>query len=215
MAIPIPRYIRHIAKLQKQQKTWTHFGICCTCGCEKFLVYQNYMNKEEMLLEKPYYDALHEMFSGGLSTCTRDEDGTLHHWKLYEQYEPGKGFVRRREEVFLPDRPYFSGIVVIKSKCIKCEKEYLLFDSRMHGYDGMTNEKDQATIEYEPHFKLKCKEAVSLEVKVENDESLEKFQDNTDLGFTEEQFSDAFSWIIIYRINNNGKKAKIFDWETA
>ena len=152
------------------------------------------------------------MFSAGASMCTRDEDGTLHHWKLYE---PSKGLKGRHEEVFLPDRPYFSGIVVIKSKCIKCEKEYLLFDSRMHGYDGMTNEKDQAAIEYEPHFKLKCKEAVSLEVKVENDESLEKFQDNTDLGFTEEQFSDAFSWIIIYRINNNGKKAKIFDWETA
>jgi len=212
MAIPIPRYLKHIAKPQKQQKTWTRFGICCTCGCEKFLVYQNYLNKEELLLEKPYYDALDEMFSAGASTCTRDEDGTLHHWKLYE---PSKGLKGRHEEVFLPDRPSFSGIVVIKAKCIKCEKEHLLFDSRMHGYDGMTDEKDPKVIEYEPHFNLKCKEAVSLEVKVENDESLEEFRNNTDLGFTEEQYSDAFSWISIYRINSQGKKAKIFDWETA
>ena len=152
MAIPIPRYLKHIAKPQKQQKTWTRFGICCSCGCEKFLVYQNYMNKEELLLEKPYYDALDEMFSAGASTCTRDEDGTLHHWKLYE---PSKGLKGRHEEVFLPDRPYFSGIVVIKSKCIKCEKEYLLFDSRMHGYDGMTNEKDQPTIRIRTAFQVK------------------------------------------------------------
>ena len=212
MAIPIPKYLRHIAKLIKQQKTWTCFGICCTCGCKDFFIYQNYLNKEEMLLEKPYYDALTEMFSAGASMCTQDEDGTLHHWKLYE---PSKGLKGKHEEMFLPDRPYFSGIVVIKIRCPKCGKEYLIFDSRIHGYDGMTSKKDQATMEYEPHFKLKCKEAVALEVKIENDKSLEDFQDNTDLDFTEEQYSDAFSWIIIYRINNNGKKAKIFDWESA
>lgn len=212
MAIPIPRYLRHIAKLKKQQKTWTHFGICCTCGCEDFFIYQNYFNKEEKLLEKPYYDALTELFSAGASMCTRDENGTLHHWILYE---PRKGLKGKHEEVFVPECPYFSGIVVIKTKCLKCGKEYLIFDSRIHGYDGMTGEKDQATMEYEPHFKLKCKEAVSLEVKIENDESLEEFRDNTDLGFTEEQYSDAFSWIIIYQINSNGKRTKIFDLETT
>lgn len=214
MAIPIPAYVRHIAKLMKQQETWTHFGIRCTCGCERFSVYQNYLNKQEKQLEKPYYDALNYLYSGGAtaSMSTRDEDGTLHHWKLFE---PQKGLAGRHEEVFFPDRPYFSGIVVIKIQCTQCGEEYILFDSRIHGYDGMTNEKDHETMEYEPHFKLKCKEAITLEVKIENDESFEEFQENTDLDFTEEQYSDAFSWIIMYRINSNGKKVKIFDWETA
>jgi len=212
MAIPIPKYLRYIAILKKQQKTWTHFGVRCACGCVDFFVYQNYLNKEEKLLEKPYYDALTEMFSAGASMCTRDEDGTLHHWKLYE---PNKGLKGKHEEVFVPDRPYFSGITVIKIKCSECGEEHFIFDSRIHGYDGMTGEKDQATMEYEPHFKLKCKDAVSLEIKVENDESFEVFQENTNLGFTEEQYSDAFSWIMIYRVNDNGKKTKIFDWESA
>ena len=150
--------------------------------------------------------------SAGAATCTRDEDGTFHHWKLYE---PEKGLNGKREEVFIPDPPYFSGIEVIKAKCLNCEKEHVIFDSRIHGYDAMTGEKDRKTMEYEPHFKLKCKEAVSLEVKIENDESLEEFKDNTALNFTEEQYSDAFGWIAVYRINSNGKKAKIFDSETA
>ena len=67
--MPIPNYLKHIAKLQKQQKAWTHFEIRCTCGCEKFFVYQNHPNSEEKLLLKPYYDALAEWASAGAATC--------------------------------------------------------------------------------------------------------------------------------------------------
>ena len=85
--------------------------------------------------------------------------------------------------------------------------------NRLHGYDGMTGEETKEALEYEPHFKRKCKDTVSLYIKIENDESFEEFQE--DLGFTEEQYSDAFSWITVYKVNELGKKTQIFDWECA
>ena len=212
MGVPIPHYLKGLAVLKSRKNTWVHFSIKCACGSDNFFVYENYLNPNEKVLEKPYYDALTEMFSAGSSMCTRDEDGTLHHWKLYE---PSKGLKGKHEEILLPDRPYFSGIVVIKIKCADCGKEYLLFDSRIHGYDGMTSEETKETMEYEPHFRLKCKNIVSLELKVENNESFEEFNEDCDLGFTQEQYSNSFSWIWIYKIDEKGKKTKIFDYETA
>ena len=69
--------------------------------------------------------------------------------------------------------------------------------------------------EYVPHFRLKCREAVALAVKVENDESLEAFKENTGLDFTEDQYSDSFSWMAVYKMDDNGKKTKIIGFETA
>lgn len=79
----------------------------------------------------------------------------------------------------------------------------------------MTVERDKEKADYVPHFRIKCREAVSLAVKVENDESLEVFKENTGLDFTEDQYSDSFSWMAVYKFNDNGKKTKIFDFETA
>jgi len=50
---------------------------------------------------------------------------------------------------------------------------------------------------------------------VENDESLEAFKENTGLDFTEDQYSDSFSWMAVYKMDDNGKKTKIIGFETA
>ena len=212
MSVPIPNYLKHIAVFDKFKSNWTYFSIKCTCGCDRFEVYESCLNKEEKALEKPYVDALLEWYGWeNKSKCvTKDEDGTFHRWRLYE---PSKGLQGKHEEIIIPERPFFSGIVVIKVKCAECGKEHIIFDNRLHGYDGMTGEETKEALEYEPHFKRKCKDIVSLCIKIENDESFEEFQE--DLGFTEEQYSDAFSWITIYKVNALGKKTQIFDWECA
>lgn len=143
---------------------------------------------------------------------TLDENGCQHYWLLLE---PQKGLEGQKEEIIIPPRPYFSAIAVIRIRCADCGQEYLLFDSRLHGYDGMTGEHSPQEMCYEPHFKLKCKDAVALQLKIENDESYEEFKENTDLGFTEAQYSDAFGWIVIYKVDEKGKKTKIFELETA
>ena len=208
MSVPIPNYLKQISVLQKQSGNTTSFSLKCTCGCNTFFVYQNYLNKEEKALEKPYVDALTEVLclDNALKAITRDEDGNSHYWRLYE---PHKGLDGKREEMVVPARPFFCGIVAIKIKCADCGKEYLLFDSRIHGYDGMTGKESPETMRYEPHFKLKCREAVSLSVKVENDESFEEFRENGEIGFSEEQYSDAFTWIWIYKTDKNGKKTPV------
>ncbi len=213
MGVPIPHYLEDLAVLKGRKNTKVHFSIKCTCNSDKFFVYESYLNKEEKALEKPYYDALTEIYSRNRPTATTwDENGKRHHWRLLE---PKKGLNGAREEIIVPERPFFSGIVVIKIKCADCGKEHLLFDSRIYGYDGMTSEETEETMEYEPHFRLKCENIVSLELKVENNESFEEFDEDCDLGFTQEQYSDSFSWIWIYKIDEKGKKTKILDYETA
>ncbi len=213
MSVPIPHYLKDIAVLEKQKDTWVHFSLKCTCGNDHFFIYENYLNKEEKALEKPHYDALAEIYDGNIPTArTWDENGKRHDWRLLE---PLKGLEGAREEIIVPERPYFSGITVISVKCTACGKEHLIFDCRIHGYDGMTTEVTKETEEYVPHLRLKCKDIVSLTLKIENSESFEEFTKDCDLGFTPEQYSNAFSWLMIYKIDKKGKKTKIFDLETA
>ena len=213
MSVPIPHYLEDLAVLEGRQNAWVQFSVKCTCGGDKFFVYENCLSREEKALEKPYVDALIEIYSSNIPKATTwDENGKKHYWRLLE---PEKGLDGAHEEIVVPERPFFSGIVVIKVKCADCGKEHLLFDSRIHGYDGMTNEETEETIGYEPIFRLKCKDIVSLVLKVENHESFEEFKEDGDLGFTQEQYSDSFTWILIYKIDKKGKKTKIFDFETA
>ena len=161
---------------------------------------------------KPYYDGLEYWFSGCWgTTCTCDENGTLHRWKLLTP----AGLDGPKEEVFISERPFFAMIAVAKIKCQHCGAEHLIFDNRCHGYSGMTDTHTQEELLYQPHFRPKCRNAVGIEIKVENDPSIEIFKENTGLSFTEEQYSNAFSWIKVYAINPDGKKSLILDFETA
>lgn len=216
--MPIPHYLKPIAVPEKQQGAWTYFRIRCRCGCERFFVYQNAFTKEEREQEKPYRDALDELWSTGCAACTQDEDGTVHHWRVYtsedeDEADDGTDREERREEVFLPVRPYFSGIAVIRIRCAACGGEQVLFDSRIHGYEAVTGERDPQVTAYEPHFRPKGKTAVPLLCRVENDGTFDEFRENTGADLTEEQYTDAFDWITVYR--TDGKRVRIFDRETA
>ena len=78
MGVPIPHYLKDIAVLEKQKDTWVHFSVKCSCGSDRFLVYENYLNKEETALEKPYYDKLTEIYcSNSPRITTKDENGKI------------------------------------------------------------------------------------------------------------------------------------------
>jgi len=210
--IPVPAYLKEIAQMIKAKNNWISFSISCRCGCQTFIPYVNYLTSEEKKLMKPYYDGLHNMLSGCWgTTCTYDENGTLHHWKLFTP----AGLKGPKKEVFPPEQPFFAMTAAVKIKCLHCGAEHLIFDSRYHGYDGITGDHTEKELLYQPHFRPKCKEGVGIEIKVENDPSIDAFQENTGLPFTEKQYSEAFSWIKIYAIKQDGKKRQIFDYETA
>lgn len=104
---------------------------------------------------------------------------------------------------------------IIKIKCSECGAKRVIFDERYHGYSAVTSESNIATVESQEDFALMFDDAVAVQVKVENDASLDEFNENTGLDFSEEQYSNAFSWITIYKLNDKGKATEIFDEETA
>ena len=208
--IPIPYHLRHLAKLESDKENTITVSIHCICGNDTFYVYENCFTKEEEALMKPYYDALEYLAVGGYaSTTTKDKDGTIHHWKLWDE----KG--NRKEEVTMPEQPYFVGVQVIKAVCAKCNEEHIIFDDRVNGYNGMVSDKEKKVIEYMPHFKRKNRLPHRILIWIENDESLEKFNRNTLMNYDEKSYSDSYSWISIYGINEIGKKRKLYDIETA
>lgn len=210
--ILVPDYLKDIACDETRKGTWLSFSMQCTCGNRHFIVLKNYQTKQEQELMKPYNDALHDLISGcWASTCTRDEDGTLHHWKLFTPL----GLKGPKKDVFIPEPPPFAFVEVIKIACSSCGKEYLLFDNRIHGYDSLNSENQAEKLAYQPSFKEKCRVPVEVKVKIENDPTLEEFRANSGLDADEVAYSNGFGWIGIYTTNKDGKTKKIFDFETA
>ncbi len=203
--IPIPDYLNNIAEFEKSTGNWVTFSLRCSCGCRTFLVYENCLTQEEQRLTAPYWDALRSLCAYP-STMTVDGDGTRHYWRILSR----DGL--EREEVILPPEPVCACVSTVKVGCSACGREYMVFDSRLHGYDGMTSEKSKEELEYQPQFRQKCRAPVAIRIKVENDVSLEEFNANTSLNFDEKAYSNAFSWIAIY---NRDKKRKLFEFETA
>lgn len=210
--VPIPAYIRAISQFIKAKENLTFFSVSCPCGCNRFYIYQNALTPEEKTAMKPWADAALDLYGGKYGAgSTVDENGIRHKWKLLSPL----GLKGEKIEIVLPEKPYFSGISVIKAVCEKCGEEFVLFDSRSHGYDGKTEKSSDLEISFCPHFKQKVKEPVSIEIKIENEISLEEFIQNTGLQYSEDEYSDAFSWIVIYASGQQEKKKKIFDYETA
>ena len=214
--MPVPEHLKNIAydlteKTVSDELQFCNFKIKCTCGCEFFNISQNYLTKKENELLRPYYDALEKstksVFGSG---CTKDENGNFHYWI----YKTSKGCFGRKEEVFIPPKPYFSGITVIKAVCAECESEYILYDSRKHGYDSFCMEASPEEMNYSPHFRKKNKSKdTSKKILTE----LEYSGDKNDFfdSFPDGDYNNSFSWIQIYSVDRNGKKRKIFDIETA
>ena len=209
--MPIPNYLDKIVKDVKNNGTWTCFSMVCICGCDKFFLFKNFYTTIEKEIMKPYFDALHQLFTMGPVTYMYDENGEGHWVKLKDN--------KPTDVIDVPDAPSISGIEVIKIKCSHCGREYVLFDNRFNGYDGVfVKEKDISKINYEAHFKqikINSGKSVGVNVKVENDESLEVFIKNTGvLDCDTQTYSNAFSWICVYAVTEKGKR-KVFDFESA
>ena len=206
--VPIPKYLVKNSTLIRHKDNKAVVAFQCDCGSNTFVVARNKLTRAERELLKPYCDALENwLFSHG-SFSTKDENGLVHYWKRLS--DDRNDVV----EVYIPPEPPFATVTVLKAKCTSCGKEHILFDSRINGYDAMTSE-DRDDTEYVPHYNSYSKKQYNLEICIENDESLEEFIEATGIKESEEFYSDAFSWIAIYGIDENQKRRKLFDLETA
>lgn len=184
------------------------FGVRCTCGCDTFYMYENYLSVEEKAELERYGKELVKVLKPGRKyTVTKDPDGAVHHWRICWPF--GK-----KKEVFPPKAPDFDELNVLKAECSVCGEMILLFDSRLHGYDAVTC-SEYRSADYVPQFKRKKKTAVRLEIRLENDLSFENFQECAGKKFTADEYSEAFASITIVSVDENGKRGKVYEAETA
>lgn len=210
--IPIPEYLETNAILKKAKINTITFSLHCLCGNDSFTIMENYFTRDEKAQSKPHFDALtslmtktHAPFGWSVS---KDKSGVYHYWKYMNANKS------ERVEVIVPEMPDFALVSIIKAVCPNCGREIVLFDNRKHGYDGMTAKHENA-MNYIPHFKQKGKTSYRIEMTIENDSSLEEFQEASGFKCSAEFYSNSFSWIRIYGIDAMGKKKKLYDYETA
>jgi len=214
LPVPVPNYLKDIAYCEKTKNKITSFNLKCQCGCFKFDLYESYLDKKEKEICKPYYDALRYSVTGGcFSSCTKDENGILHRWVYFTHNMNGP-----KEEVFIPPAPAFAHITSYKVKCTECDKEYIIYDSRYHGYYGkFCKEISDDSKNYIPHYRKKNRRdnmPVKICIKVENELNIDEFKRDTDIECSFEDYTEAFTWFVVYTIDNNDKKRKILDFET-
>ena len=82
---------------------------------------------------------------------------------------------------------------------ISIQKDIVLFDSRLNGYDSQESTEEE--LNYTPYFKSSTSQCCGVSVKLEQFE-----EEDTDPNHS--------SWIQIYKKNGNTKKV-FFDEETA
>ncbi len=203
--IPIPDYLRQFASEISEKGTRLSFKLRCSCGSEVFDILENtYTDDEKELVEK-YEESIpnaggHTIY-GGL-----DSDG-----KPYN-YIKILGLFKKR--IIFPQAPVFMRVDVIKTVCSQCQQEIVVFDSRYHGYYGMISDDEDAR-KYNPYFKQKGQKSHSIIVEIENEPSLEAFNEIIDKQCSCEFYSNAFNTISIYAIEENGKRKMLYDFETA
>ncbi len=208
----VPNYLKEIAYYEKRNGTFTEFHLKCTCGCTLFDLYENYLDKKEKEICKPYYDALDYSVTGGcFSSCTKDDEGMIHHWIHFTHDRNGP-----KKEVFIPPKPVFADIISIKAECSECKSEYVIFDNRYHGYSAKycRNLNDEA-VRYIPHYrKKKRRDDMPIRIQIIVENAMDSCKDDAHGESNDENCADAFTWFTVYSIEENEKRRKLFDLET-
>ena len=110
---------------------------------------------------------------------------------------------------------------LVKVKCLDCGEEIIIFDAGKHGWDGYVC-KDDFLDREEPFARYSCEECGDHIFRVELKISSQGKQDfidecvSNDDSFSEEEWVDAFDWIIINLVCNscNTKLTEWLDLET-
>lgn len=208
--IPKPKYIENILEVTKQSKNFIYCDVVCECKNKTFTGYTNILplSKEQ----KEHENELKKFYKK-YNTFTTIKENEI-------SYLCGmKGLFKKKigEKIEIKNFDYTQ---IVKIKCLKCGKEYILFDSRFHGYDANIPEResmyDNNEYDFTPiKWKNDIEGASTFHIKIENDESLENFIENA-YETNNDTYSNSFSWIQIEvkNIKTNNKQI-IIDEETA
>ena len=204
-----PKYIESILSITKEKHGEIECDVVCECGARHFVVYKNVIvrSAEEAAYESAY-NAFNEKYS---RIRFGDENGISYLYAMKGLF--GEEILEKFEYKQLDSTE------IVKVKCAKCGKEYILFDSRFHGYDATIPEReskyDGVVYDFAPIIWKKDQDGLAtFTVKIQNDDSLEDFIENA-YETDEETYSNSFGWITIKAVNIKTKAKKtIIDIET-
>jgi len=204
-----PKYIENILSVTKEKHGEIECDVVCECGARHFVVYKNVIVRSA---EEAAYEAADKAFTEKYSRIRFGEENGVSY--LYGM----KGlFGEEILEKF--EYKQLDSTEIVKVKCAECGKEYILFDSRFHGYDATIPEReckyDDREYPFEPVKWRGDKDGISIiTVIIQSDDSLEDFVENA-YETDEETYSNSFGWITIKAVNIKTKAKKVLlDMET-
>ena len=164
----VPAYLKQIVRELKIKGGRTTMALVGDCGSELFWIYENKLAPEEKKQMEYYEKALRKLGSGWFGWGgTVDKDGTVHHWKYITPFI--------KKEVFVPDAPAFANVTSIQVECSRCGRMHIIFDNRMHSYDGVFCNENM-DLRYLPYYEKRItrdKLPRKIEIVTENDETIE------------------------------------------
>lgn len=214
----LPSYLKDYANNCVQKRETTVFNIKCSCGNEKFRIVRGRTNEEKKSEERwnNYWRKFRFIPILEFSDAIERKTG--------RRYTYGTTFFGIRVGKYYDEIiDMVQDIRMVKSRCLKCSKDIVLFDNRKHGYDAIANlydsRENRVEIPYADETELKfrnvCKDKdCTITVAVQNDLTKEEFCETFGDNESAEIYSNAFTWIKIFA-TANGKKHTVLDMETA
>ena len=198
-----PKYIENILSITKEKRGEIECDVVCECGARHFIGYKNVIARSA---EEAAYEAAYNAFNEKYSRIRfGDENGISYLYGMKGLF--GEKILEKFEYKQLDSTE------IVKVKCTECGKEYVLFDSRFHGYDATIPEReskyDSVVYDFAPIVWKNDKDGIAtVTVKIQNDDSLEDFIENA-YETDEETYSNSFGWIMVKATNNKTKAKKV------
>ena len=204
--LPVPRHLRRLAGEIKQTAYSVEMRLRCPCGCECFRVEKNTWTEEEKREMEAHEEALKKVICG--YSFRRLPNGRFQHRRnLF-------GLIPLRWKYFdMPQAPCWWDVQCIRVICEACQMTHVVFDSRLHGYEGWAAEWPEDTMAWQPRWRSADRSVGAVTVCVENRDFDAFLEDNPEL--TPEDCSDLYENISIRIQSDNGKSREVFSRETA
>lgn len=201
----VPNYLKDISRKLNEKDNEIEVQIVCSCENMNFYVFENTITKEEENNIAKYKKIVHkyneyyrDKISGVLYLVHRNIFG-----KIIDKIEAEK-------------LPKINLAKAIKIKCSKCDKQYIIFDNRLYGYNAILNPitNIQELNFMQKRFNSSLTDLVSITIKLCNELSYEEFKIETN-NSSLEGYSNSFSSILIEGriIDLNEKKVVIISEE--
>lgn len=204
--LPVPRHLRPVAGAVKQTAYAVEVRLRCPCGCERFRIEKPAWTEEERRRMEAHEAALKKLVLG--YTCRVLPNGQ--HQRRRNLF----GLIPLRWQNFdMPQAPGYWDVQCIRVICDACGAVHVVFDSRLHGYEGWAASWPEETMAWQPRWRSAARNPALVTVYVENRDFDVFLKENPEL--TPEDCSDLYENISIKVRKNDGRSREILSRETA